>query len=439
MRLRSIRTRLVLWALGLTAIATVIAWFVLSSLLSDFVSRRLSDQLLADARGLMAASGWDATENFVVDPMPSYPRYEEPLSGWYWQVADGAAVLARSPSLVTGNLGLDGFSSTGPEGEPLMLRTERYTAPGDGRLLTVSVTVPSAEVRREIDALTGPLLALLGMLGGALLLAQLVAVRAGLVDLTRFTRAVADVRAGGRTSMPPADVVELEPLAAELDRLLIANRRQVERARTHAADLAHALKTPLSVLANRAGLDDAVLIERMERMIRWHLKRARATGAGLDPLVSTPVAPVIEDVMLVLGPELDRRGLAATITVDGAPIFRGDYEDLVEMLGALAENAAKYGATTIRLAAGQEGDGLVIEVTDDGPGIPQEARTLLVKRGERLDEAIPGQGLGLAIVADRAQLYGGRLELDSAPEGGLLARLVLPPGALPEISAKKST
>jgi hypothetical protein len=184
MRLRSIRTRLLLWALGLTAVATVIAWFVLSSLLSDFVSRRLSDQLLVDARGLMAASGWDATGNFVVDPMPAYPRYEEPLSGWYWQVSDGAAVLARSPSLVTGNLGLDGFSSTGPEGEPLVLRSERFTAPGDGRPLTVSVTLPSAEVRREIDALTGPLLALLGMLGGALLLAQLVAVRAGLVDLT---------------------------------------------------------------------------------------------------------------------------------------------------------------------------------------------------------------------------------------------------------------
>jgi signal transduction histidine kinase len=313
-----------------------------------------------------------------------------------------------------------------PDGAALITRLQDFTAPGDGRALTVSVTLPAAEAAGELASIRAPLVAALALLGAALIAAQVVAVQAGLVDLTRFARAVASVRDGEADTVPPPGAVELEPLAAELDRLIAANAAQVERARAHAGDLAHALKTPLAVIANRAAPEDAALVERMERIIRWHLKRARATAAALVPSAHAAVAPVLDDIALVLGPEARRRGIALAVTARGAPDFRGDAEDLAEIVGALAENAVKWAKSAVRLTARGAGDGLVVEIADDGPGIPADLRERLVSRGARLDETTPGHGLGLAIAADRAALYGGTLELADAPGGGLLARVRLP-------------
>jgi signal transduction histidine kinase len=227
-------------------------------------------------------------------------------------------------------------------------------------------------------------------------------------------------------------VAELAPLSAELDRLVAARAAQIDRARAQAADLAHALKTPMAVLANRAGPEDAALIARMDAMIRWHLKRARAAGAGLDPAARADAAAVLADVALVLRAQAARRGVALHIDAPPAPAFRGDAEDLAEILGALAENAVQWAQGRVRIALGGQDRALVVEIADDGPGIPAEDRARLLARGARLDEAAPGHGLGLAIAADRIRAYGGTLTLDTAPEGGLLARITLPaaPAAL---------
>jgi signal transduction histidine kinase len=426
MMFRSIRARMLAWSAGLTLGALVAAWFALSAVLGDFVSRRLDAELTAAARGIMAAAGWDAAGAFAVLPPPADARFDRPLSGWYWQVSDGAAVLARSPSLVTGNLGTDGAGRTGPDGVALVAHVAGFTAPGDGRRLTVTVTLPAAEAAAELAAIRRPLALALAVLGATLMAAQVLAARAGLVDLTRFARAVAAVRDGHADTLPPAQAAELCPLSDELSRLISANAAQLSRARAHAGDLAHALKTPLAVLANRAAPGDAALIDRMDRIILWHLKRARAAAAGLDPAAHAAVPPVLEDVALVLTPEAQRRGVTLKVMAKGAPEFRGDAEDLTEIVGALAENAVKWARGSVRIAAQPCPKGVEITITDDGPGIPEAERAGLLTRGARLDETMPGHGLGLAIAADRIAAYSGRLDLGQAEGGGLAVIVTLP-------------
>jgi signal transduction histidine kinase len=288
------------------------------------------------------------------------------------------------------------------------------------------VTLPAAEAAAELAAISRPLALTLAVLGAALMAAQVLAVRAGLVDLTRFAGAVAAVRDGRADALPLAQAAELRPLSDELSRLIAANAAQLARARAHAGDLAHALKTPLAVLANRAIPGDAALIDRMDRIIRWHLKRARSSAAGVDPTAHAAVAPVLEDVALVLTPEARRRGVELEITAAGAPDFRGDAEDLAEIVGALAENAVKWARASVQIAARPCPEGVRITLSDDGPGIPETERALLLTRGARLDESQPGHGLGLAIAADRIAAYGGHLTLGQAEGGGLAVFVTLP-------------
>lgn len=426
MRPRSIRGRLLLLACGLIAAALVAAWWGISALLGDFVTRRLEAELRAVARAIMAAAEWTPEGVLAIDPAPADPRFEQPHAGWYWQVEAEGRILARSPSLLGGEIQGSGRAGLGPAGAPLMTHREVFTAPGEARSLLVTVTLPAAESEAELAAIRLPLTAALAILGVTLLLAQIAAVRFGLSDLERFARAVAALGEGRTVRLLEVRAAELAPLAAELERLLAANAAQLERARAHAADLAHALKTPLAVLANRAAPEDRALIARMERMIAWHLTRARAGAAGLDPSARAKTAEVLADIALVLRPEAERRGLRLELRADAAPEFRGHAEDLAEMAGALAENAVKWARGHVRLDARGEGGRLLVEVADDGPGIPPEERARLLARGARLDEAQPGYGLGLAIAADRAAAYGGSLALAEAPEGGLLARLTLP-------------
>ena len=426
MRPASIRARLLVWSGALTLTALGLTWIALSALLSDFIERRLQAELVASANVIMAASEWDATGGFAVTPPPADPRFERPLSGWFWQVADGAQVLARAPGLLGGDLGVDGPGTSGPDGAALVAHRDRFTAPGDGRALTVTVTLPAAEAAAELAAIRRPLVLALLVLGAALMAAQVVAVRAGLSDLTRFARAVAAVGNGNARTIPGPKAAELRPLADELDRLIAANAAQLDRARAHAGDLAHALKTPLAVLANRAAPEDAALIERMDRTIRWHLKRARSAAEGLDPAAACAVALVLEDIALVLAPEAERRGVSVHFAADAAPDFRGDAEDLTEIVGALAENAVQWARTEVHLTARRDAGCLLVEIADDGPGIPADQRERLLTRGARLDETTQGHGLGLAIAADRVRAYGGKIVLGDSATAGLSAQVTLP-------------
>ena len=423
---RSLRGQLLAWSAGLTVLALGAAWLGLTVVLSDFVQTRLQAELRASLRAVMASAQWTDAGVLVVTPPPPDPRFEQPLSGWFWQVSDGQQVLARASSLVTGTLGAEGLAQSGPDGEPLQTLRQAFTAPGDGRSLVASVSLPQSEARDAIARIRAPIWIGLALLGGALALAQVIAIRLGLRDLTRFAAQVSAIRQGKADTVDVPQMTELQPLAAELTRLLAANAAQIARARAAAADLAHALKTPLAVLSNRATPEDAEVLSRLDRMIRWHLTRARQGADGGDPAARCPVAPVLQDVVLVVGADARRRAISFTLAVDDAPDFRGDPEDLGEIVAALAENAVGWAKGQVRITARADDDLLRITIDDDGPGIAPQARAALLQRGARLDSRDGGHGLGLAIADDRVRAYGGQLRLDASDLGGLRVDMRLP-------------
>ena len=251
---------------------------------------------------------------------------------------------------------------------------------------------------------------------------------------------LAAIRAGQAEKLPPDLPAEIEPLARELDALVDSNRQIVERARTHVGNLAHALKTPLSVIANEAGVaSDAAAggrlmhqVEVMRMQIDHHLaarphRRAPSASSAPSPRWRRSsrawCEPWRKSIM--------RKGLAIELAIEGTPRFRGEKQDLEEMVGNLVDNACKWAARAGRASAcapieRPASPSSRVTIDDDGPGLPEERRDEAGRRGRRLDETKPGTGLGLAIVADLVALYGGALSLAEAPGGGLAAGLELP-------------
>jgi signal transduction histidine kinase len=250
------------------------------------------------------------------------------------------------------------------------------------------------------------------------------------------SEALARIREGQARRLEGQFPAEIAPLAGELNSLIAHSAEVVGRARAHVANLAHFLKTPLTVLANEAAASEGPLAETvarqvttMRRQVDHYLARARAAGA-LDVLGSrTEVAPVINDLARVLKRMHADKELSIVITAAPNLVFRGEREDLEEMAGNLIDNACKWAESEIAVEAGpQEGAKFFLRVGDDGPGLTSEERARAMERGERFDESVPGTGLGLAIVRDIAKLYGGSCTLAQSPMGGLEARLELPGG-----------
>jgi signal transduction histidine kinase len=268
--------------------------------------------------------------------------------------------------------------------------------------------------------------------------AVLVQVRFGLEPLRRMGRALSGIRAGRAARLEGDFPAEIEPLATELNALLDHNEALVDRARTHVGNLAHGLKTPLSVLTNEARRSHgplASLVARqvalMRRQVDHHLARARAIATGTILGARTDVAPVLEDLRRTLGRIYADKALAITADCPPELAFRGARQDLEEMLGNLLDNACKWASAGVMVRGEAAGEHLLLVIEDDGPGLPPARLAEVLERGRRLDEQVPGTGLGLAIVADLAQLYRGRLVLEEAEGGGLRALLTLPAAESP--------
>jgi signal transduction histidine kinase len=304
------------------------------------------------------------------------------------------------------------------------------------------VAGPQEEIESAVQALVWVLAAALVVLGLGLVGAVVGQVGVGLGPLRRLRRAVAAVRAGRAARVDGAYPAEVAPLADEINELLAHDAEVVMRARTQAGDLAHALKTPLAVLANEAaGLppERAALVrgqaDLMRRHIDRHLSRARAAASHSVLGARCAVGPVGAALVRTLTALHRDHAIAIAIAVDGLDglVFCGDRHDLEEMLGNLMDNACKWGRTQVRVAgrrvARPDGDRLELTVEDDGPGIPEQAVAEVLVRGRRLDESVPGSGLGLAIVDDLAALYRGGVALRRSELGGLAAVLDLPAAA----------
>jgi len=427
--LPSLRARLLAGTALLTLSALVLAWWLIAGILERFVAQRFDAEKTAIAQAVMAGAGFDAMGRFTIDPVPADPRFERPGSAWSWQVSDGTAVLARSASLLSADLGPQGRGADA-QGRALDRLALDFTAPGDGRDLLVTVAMPADEQTEAARAATRPLALALAVLGLVLLAGQWLGVGWGLRGVRALQADLAQLAAGQAASLPRPAVRELEPVADEINGLIETNQRTVQRARAHVGNLAHALKTPLAVLRNRATPADAPLLDRMDRSVRWHLQRARVAGPVTPGLRRVAVQAVLDDLALVLQPQALRRGVQLQLQAPADAHFAGEPEDLTDLLGNLLDNALQWAGSRVVLQTRREGRDLWLTVTDDGPGIPPHARQALLARGARLDESVPGSGLGLAIVADLLGLYGGELQLDDAPDAvsGLRVQVRLPAG-----------
>jgi two-component system sensor histidine kinase PhoQ len=300
----------------------------------------------------------------------------------------------------------------------------RWAIGSSPSLLTFSVAAPLAAQGAEIDAYRRSLWGALAVMAVLLLLALVVVQRWGLRPLRRLARQLARMEAGEIREVPGAHPAELAPLVANLNRLLVRERTQLERYRAALGDLAHSLKTPLAVL--RGAPADAHLptvvaeqISRMDQIVNYQLQRAATAGASQSgaPL---PVATLVERLFATMAKVYAARALQLDHDIDAGLAVRLDEGDAMELLGNLVDNACKWATHRVRVHAERRGGGLWLVVDDDGPGIDEPER--LLRRGQRGDERMPGHGIGLAIAQDIALAYRGELRIERNEAGG--ARVV---------------
>lgn len=382
------------------------------------------------------------------------PRFDLPLTGWYWQITrlDGERPNVRaSRSLVGGQLpklldqsiapnnrGLRESYVSGPDDRRLRILEREIDVGEDGRF-TVAVAAPADEIEGDIQDFRFALAMTFLLLGIALVASTLVQVRFGLRPLVRLRSAVGAVRTGENPRIVGQYPPDLAPLASELNQLIDANHEILDRARTQVGNLAHALKTPLSVMMNEADtsggdgqLPQTVRAQAaiMRDQVQYYLDRARAAALSGALGGVTEIAPSLDALLRTFTKISQGKGISGSHAVPPSLRFRGEKQDLEEMLGNLLDNAFKWAGSTVEVSLASEKaadtERIALLIDDDGPGLPAEALAEVLKRGRRLDETTPGSGLGLSIVVDLAKLYGGGLTLQRSPLGGLRARLELP-------------
>ena len=429
---------------------------MLSGIFRDSIEGDFDARLKFELDDMIAAAEPDPAGGVSLQGRFADPRYERIYSGWYWQIVPEArkgehpleAQISRSlwdrtlkmtdsrtrKNLVWGH-------ALGPDNQSLRVVSQHIEFPilstpnpGDRRSYTFVVAGDMSEVEADVARFDGTLIWSFLVLGLGLIAAIFVQVRVGLQPLRRVSEALARIRDGKARRLDGHFPAEIAPLAGELNSLIEHSTEVVGRARTHVSNLAHFLKTPLTVLSSEASanpgpLADAVMrqVATMRRQVDHYLARARAAGA-LDVLGNrTLVKPVLDDLARVLQRIHAERGLEIAVDCSPRLAFRGERQDLEEMAGNLIDNACKWAHAKIAVGAQRTaGTKMQLVVEDDGPGLEPEDRSRVIERGERLDESVPGSGLGLSIVRDIAKLYGGTVFLEESALGGLKVRLELP-------------
>jgi len=431
---RMLVAALILVLLILPAAGALLSWNFREAAYSAF-DERLGSLLNV----VLAGVTYDIREDALVSNRQlGDSRFDRVFSGWYWQVTDDGARVLTSRSLWDQRLvpshqsGLHARTVSGPRGEKLRLLERDVRRPNLDETLHVMVAADLDEVEVQIGRFQALLWSSLATLGGLLLLLIFLQIRWGLAPLRRIEKSLKSVEQGQRQFVETDLPQELSRLAAAINTVLERDQRLIERGRTAAGNLAHALKTPVSVLAGQAERlpeeQQAAMkaeLRRLDDAVRHHLARASAAGPvalGAEQPVAEVLKPVVEGIARLA----ERRGLTFTHRVPGQVRCRIEAQDLQEMVGNLLENAVNWARTEIALDVGAESDGLVLQVGDDGPGMPEAERGTALTRGGRLDESVPGSGLGLAIVTDLVSLYGGQVTLGDSPSGGLEARVRLP-------------
>ncbi len=436
---RTLSSRLIASSVAWVAASLLATGLLLTLLFRNHIERHFDARLQDHLDDLVAASEVAPEGGVRLTWTPSDPRYNRPLSGWYWQIRKGEEIAAHSDSAWRQQL--EAGEATrgqvrefpGPEGRALRGLVETIRLPRAGEPLQFVVAGPLSDIERDVEQFTLQLAITLGALGLGLVSAVLFQVRFGLRPLRTLERALSEIRAGRSDRLPETFPAEVQPVAAELNALLDHEAAAVERYRTQTANLAHALKNPLTVLANEIreiGGDKGELLKEqaaiVTKHIQRHLSRARVAASGDLIGVRASVEAAVEDIRFSMF-RLHRDRELEILTSDTAGLWvESDAQDLEEVLGNLIDNACKWARATVAVRGSRSGARVHIAIEDDGPGIPPALREEVVARGRRLDSRMPGSGLGLGIVKDVVELYGGSLALGESSLGGLCAELELP-------------
>lgn len=442
---RSLTFRLLMTASLWLAAALTVSGFVLAAAFRDYVVADFDARLSLIIEHMVGVSELDDGLLRFTRPVADQ-RFSEPYSGLYWQVSTEDMPPFRSRSMwdqaLDPHWDIPAFTSRvyetpGPDGQMLRVMARDVVLPEGDSVFRYMVAGNTAQIRTDIDAFDRLVVRAMGFLGLGLILTVLAQVWIGLRPLKAVRIGLSRIRSGRAQRLEGKFPTELEPLVEEVNALIARNERVVDRARTHVGNLAHALKTPLSVLSNEArGTDgrlaDLVIAQtgEMGLHIDHHLKRARTAGGG-GVGVATELTGPVHDLTRAMTKIHRERNIEIIVDIPPGLACRSDVQDLTEMVGNLLDNACKWANSEVRVSAhllkGMDRPMLEIDVEDDGPGItPQEADAVF-ERGNRLDEAVPGSGLGLAIVRDIAELSGGNVVLArSALLGGLKASLIMP-------------
>jgi signal transduction histidine kinase len=450
---RSIASRLFLSAAFWSTLILALAGLGLSALNARWTEANFDDQLSVYLKALVANVAIASDETKAGAASAIAPQFELAFSGWYWQITRldvNPPEIRTSKSLFATQLPqlpsageekgetLSGYA-IGPGGHQVRMIEREIDAGDEGRFL-VQVAANADVIQGQERSFEWALAATFLTLALALVGSTGLAVRFGLRPLRDLQEGVASIRRGESERIVGEFADDVAPLATEVNQLLDANREIVERARTQVGNLAHALKTPLSVLVNEADSMSASLPDKvheqaeiMRRQVSFYLDRARAAARARTFGSATELEPVVDGLVRTYEKLHDDRPLTFDVDLQPGLRFRGEAQDLTDLIGNLLDNAGKWARERIAIHASREAragrDGspfLIAEIDDDGPGLDRGARAAAIERGKRLDESRPGSGLGLSIVVDLAAIYGGSLELNESPLGGLRAILRLP-------------
>ncbi|OQW80614.1 MAG: histidine kinase [Proteobacteria bacterium ST_bin14] len=427
-------------AVWITLLLTI-GGFALDRVLTNAVTRSFDDQLEYVLTALIASAEIGPEKEVRFNREPADQRFLESYSGLYWQVSGKGFEDFPSRSLWDRrlaygsqhrDLGVHIYDSTQFRDEKLRIIERDVRLPGSPVRWRFQVAGSRVGLDEQIKALRQTLLVSFLMLAIGLIVMAALQTFYGLWPLRKVREEIALMRAGQSRQIDRAMPVEVAPMVEELNGLIAHNERQAEEARRHAGNLAHALKTPLTVIMNAAtanadDLGPTVIREAttMRRQVDHHLARARAVGRRGNAHSRADVWPSLESVERAVG----RLYSHVRFDLDGPKDLKAHVErqDLDEMLGNLIENAAKYGGGSVFVTVKAQAGFVEFLVEDDGRGIPESERQRLFDRGARLDTGKPGTGLGLAIVRDVAEIYDGTVSLEESEDlGGLLVRLRLP-------------
>lgn len=450
----SLARRLFLSATAVSMIVLLVIGIVLSSLYRNAVERAFDRRISVFLRNIVAEIANNPRGSITEPETLGEPLFFIPGSGWYWQITRISEPPERKSSRSSPEEGFPTLESLkipetygglrqayvmGPD-EQRLRAVERFLDLGeDGRFL-LFVAGDSFEIEDEVSDFNDALLLTLGFILLAFMAIVWFQIRYGLRPLKNVTDALSEIRSGQTDRLQGNFPKEVAPLAGEVNALLDTNREIVDRARTHVGNLAHALKTPLSVLMNESGNVKGPAAEKireqlsvMRDQVQRHLDRARIAARVAVVSTTVDIAPVTELLVRTMEKIHIERNITLSTKLNPEIKFRGEQQDIEEMVGNLLDNACKWAASRVDIEmialsaprASQAGS-FRIQVDDDGPGLAPAEREEVLHRGRRLDESKPGTGLGLSIVLELAKLYGGTLELSSSPLGGLRAELVLP-------------